>query len=100
MWQLSYLLSTDIERLGNPGWNWESLQRCMKKAERCLLYFTYKNQDLTRDSFASPAAHAQKSYWEAHAEDVEAWTMNTGESISPALHASPIPPILPSERSE
>lgn len=33
---VSFLLP-DIERLGNPGWNWAHLDRLIKKLEGCVL---------------------------------------------------------------
>ena len=36
----AYYLITDIERLGNPGWNWNNFEKYIKRTEGCVGSFT------------------------------------------------------------
>ena len=74
MWQLSDLLSTDIERLGNPGWNWKNLDASMKKLEG---YACFSRLCFLRYSWPYRYIAPTKEIAEKQGLKVETWNHGT-----------------------
>jgi hypothetical protein len=73
---LALILLLDIERLGNPGWNWETLDKSLKQLEKYALHFP--SLKLTHDEcserrYVAPDPEVVKE----HGLGVEGWSHRT-----------------------
>ena len=59
----SHLVALDIERLGNPGWNWANFQKYVARTEGCAALFDTLVRACSRTtSFVEPSAETKEQY--------------------------------------